>query len=71
MRDLSDLTYGNGVGIGMADVITDRLLDRIDWNPTRINSLTASTPSAIRTPIHFPTDRECLEPSPPRWGKSI
>jgi len=44
----------------MADVVNDRLLAVIDWHPTRINSLTASTPAAIRTPIHFPSDRECL-----------
>jgi hypothetical protein len=61
IRDLSDLTYNNGVGLGMAGVATDRLVDRIDWQPTHVNSLTASTPSAIRTPIHFATDRECLE----------
>jgi hypothetical protein len=60
-RDLSALTYNNAVGLGMADVVTDRLVNRIDWNATHINSLTASTPEAIRTPIHFPTDRECLE----------
>src|SRR5205823_8532374 len=69
VRDLSDLSYGNGVGLGMADVISDRLLDKIDWNPTRINSLTASTPAAIRTPVHFPTDRECLERFAPTVGK--
>ena len=45
----------------MADVVHDRLLQAIDWNPTQINSLTASTPAAIRTPIHFSSDRECLE----------
>ncbi len=61
VRDLSALTYNNGVGLGMADVATDRLVNRVDWQPTQINSLTASTPSAIRTPIHFATDRECLE----------
>src|SRR5258705_4664191 len=69
IRDLSDLSYGNGVGLGMADVISDRLLNKIDWNPTRINSLTASTPAAIRTPAHFPTDRECLERITPTVGK--
>jgi hypothetical protein len=53
----------------MADVISDRLLNKIDWNPTRINSLTASTPAAIRTPVHFPTDRECLERIAPTVGK--
>jgi hypothetical protein len=33
----------------------------IDWTPTRINSLTSGTPPAIRIPMNFPTDRECLE----------
>ncbi len=69
VRDLSDLTYNNAVGVGMADVVTDRLVKRIDWVPTRVNSLTASTPSAIRTPIHYPTDRECLEAIAPTVGK--
>jgi hypothetical protein len=69
VRDLSDLTYNSAVGLGMADVVTDRLVNRIDWEPTRINSLTANTPAAIRTPIHFPTDRECLERMFPTVGK--
>jgi hypothetical protein len=61
VRDLSELTYNSAVGLGMADVVTDRLVNRIDWEPTLINSLTANTPAAIRTPIHFPTDRECID----------
>src|SRR6202167_5424210 len=69
IRDLSELTYNSGVGLGMADVVTDRLVNRIDWNPTWVNSLTANTPAAIRTPIHFPTDRECLERIAPTVGK--
>jgi hypothetical protein len=69
VRDLSDLTYNAGVGMGMADVVTDRLVNRIDWAPTWINSLTANTPAAIRTPIHFPTDRECLERISPTVGR--
>ena len=69
VRNLSELTYNSGVGLGMADVVTNRLVDRIDWEPTWINSLTANTPAAIRTPIHFPTDRECLERISPTVGK--
>jgi len=69
VRGLSELSYGNGVGLGMADVVSDRLLRQIDWNPTCINSLTASTPAAIRTPVHFPTDRECLARFAPTVGK--
>jgi hypothetical protein len=69
VRGLSDRSYGNAVGVGMADVIHDRLLDVIDWTPTHINSLTASTPAAIRTPAHFPTDKMCLEKFWPTVGK--
>ena len=69
VRNLSELTYNSGVGLGMADVVTDRLVHRIDWQPTLINSLTANTPAAIRTPIHFRTDRECLERIAPTCGK--
>ena len=69
LRDLSSNSYGNAVGLGMADVIHDRLLAKVDWHPTRINSLTASSPSAIKTPVHFPSDRECLERIAPTVGK--
>jgi len=69
VRDLSELTYNSAIGMGMADVVTDRLVNRINWEPTWINSLTANTPAAIRTPIHFPTDRECLARIAPTVGK--
>ncbi len=69
IRGMSEHSYGNGVGLGMADVVHDRLLEAIDWHPTQINSLTASTPAAIRTPVHFSTDRECLERIWPTVGK--
>ncbi len=69
VRDLSDLTYNSAVGLGMADVVTDRLVNRTNWEPTYINSLTANTPAAVRTPIHFPTDRECIERISPTVGK--
>jgi len=61
VRNLSELGYNNAVGIGMADVTTDRLVARIDWPATHVNSLTANTPAGIRTPIHFAADRECIE----------
>jgi hypothetical protein len=69
VRDISSNSYGNAVGLGMADVISDRLLHKIDWKPTRINSLTASTPAAIRTPVHFAADRDCIEVMMPTVGK--
>lgn len=60
VRDLSPLSYGNATGIGMADMVHQRLVRKVRRGPTYVNALTSSQPSSIRTPIHFPTDRECL-----------
>lgn len=61
LRDLSSLSYGNGVGLGLSDIVHDRLVAKLNNTPTWINALTASTPSAAKLPIHFSTDRECLD----------
>ena len=61
IRGLSELSYGNGVGIGLADVIHDRVLEKIDVNAGRINARTSGSLAAVRTPLHFPSDRECLD----------
>lgn len=61
VRDLSPLSYGNAVGMGFADIITDRLFEKIDFNPTWINGLTASTTQPAFTPMHFPNDHTCIE----------
>lgn len=60
-RELSEMSYGNAVGIGLADMVTDRLVDAVNWKTTQINSITANSITAVRTPIHYATDRECLE----------
>jgi hypothetical protein len=69
VRSLSGNTYGNAVGVGLADVVTDRLVEAIDPNPMYINSVTASTLPPARIPIHYPTDRQCLETLMPTVGK--
>ena len=61
VRDLDPATHGNAMGVGMADVTTDRLVRQIDWEPTRINALSSGIPSRIRVPVHFPSDRECVQ----------
>ncbi len=60
-RDLTPESGGNSVGIGLCDVIADRLYDQIDFEATWINVLTASNPMGGMCPPHFPTDRECIE----------
>jgi hypothetical protein len=69
-RGLTELTYHSGVGLGMADVVHDRLVNDVDWKPTYINSLTAGTPACIRTPIHYANDRDALANIAPTVGKT-
>ncbi|MGA8151358.1 MAG: hypothetical protein WB952_10445 [Terriglobales bacterium] len=69
VRDLSDLTDGNAIGIGMADVAHDRILAKTDWHSTWINSITAGSTLCGRMPIHFATDRQCIEIMAPTTGK--
>jgi hypothetical protein len=68
LRDLHPNSYGNAVGLGMGDVIHDRLLAKVDWEPTTINSVTSSSLAAIRTPAHFSTDLKALETMAPTVG---
>ncbi len=59
--DLSPESHGNGTGVGIADLTTDRLLAAIDPVPFRMNNLTACFLRRSQLPFAFPTDRECIE----------
>lgn len=61
VRELDAHSYGNAMGIGMADVTTDRLVRDIDWEATTVNALSSGIPSRIRVPAHFASDRQCLQ----------
>lgn len=61
VRDLDPLSHGNAVGIGLADVTTERRVRQIDGEPTRVNALSSGMPARIRVPVRFATDRDCLQ----------
>jgi hypothetical protein len=61
VRDLSPLSYGNAIGIGMADAIPERLFGKIDWHATKVNATTSSNLASIRTPLRVANDSEGLE----------
>jgi hypothetical protein len=61
LRDLTDKTYGSGIGMGMADFVTRRVVDKLDHRPTYINCLTAMTPEKARIPMIAENDREAIE----------
>jgi hypothetical protein len=61
IRDLHPLSHGNAVGIGYADFILRRAVDKIDWAPTATNAVVGSGPETVRVPLTYDTDRECLD----------
>jgi hypothetical protein len=61
VRDLTDETEGNAVGIGMADVVVRRAVERMDAMKTFINCITAKTPEGARIALTVDTDREALD----------
>ncbi len=69
VRDLSSMSYGNAIGVGFADIVADRLVNKIDLNATWINGLTSSTTQPGAVPMHFPTDRDCIEKILPTCGR--
>jgi len=61
VKDLSPESDGNGNGIGLADVTTQRLVDALDLEKTYTNALTAISPEKAAIPMYFETDRDCIE----------
>ena len=61
VRDLTEKTAGNAVGIGLADFATRRLAGKINFTYTYTNSLTSGTVMRSKLPIILETDREAIE----------
>lgn len=59
--DLTDESHGNAIGVGMADLITHRLRDKIDWQQTSVNALTSGFLGGMKQPFSLPSDRDALE----------
>jgi len=61
VRDLTAKSKGNAVGIGLADLTTQRLVDKIDYGATYKNCITGISPEKAAVPMHFETDRQAIE----------
>lgn len=60
VRDLTASSNGNAIGIGLADLTTKRLVDKIDFQATYMNCMTAISLEKGALPMHFETDREAI-----------
>ena len=58
--DLAPESRGNALGIGLADLTTDRLAAAIDPVPMRVNCMTSNFLTRARVPISLPTDAAVL-----------
>jgi hypothetical protein len=61
VRSLTEETCGNATGIGMAEFTTQRCVDQIDHEITRINCITGNHPEAAMIPITLPDDASAVD----------
>jgi hypothetical protein len=61
VRDLTPASNGNGIGIGMADFTTARLVKGLNLQYTYMNALTSLGVLPAKIPIYFDNDREAVE----------
>lgn len=59
--DLTDESDGNALGIGIADVISKRLYDKIDIEKTYMNTITSGFLERCFIPVVAPTDRRAVQ----------
>lgn len=59
--DLTDETHGNCNGIGLADVTTKRLVDKVDVDCTYPNVCTSTVLCTPKIPLFTHTDRACIQ----------
>ncbi|MBE0584725.1 MAG: DUF2088 domain-containing protein [Desulfofustis sp.] len=61
LRDLTEQSHGNGLGIGLADFVTQRVVDKLNRDITDVNCVTAVAPEKGRLPIVGRTDRMAID----------
>ena len=63
ITDITEPSHGNACGIGLGDVTTRRLLNKVDWDATYMNAVTSGFYEHSMLPVVAETDRQAFE-----WG---
>jgi hypothetical protein len=58
--DLTAQSHGNATGVGMADVITERLRAKIDFKATYMNSITSNFLTGAKVPLTVDSAHEAI-----------
>lgn len=59
--DLSDVSHGNSLGVGLASVITKRFFDKIDLEMMYPNCITSTVLASARIPCVVASDKEAIQ----------
>lgn len=60
--DVTDASHGNAIGVGLADFIPFRILEKVDLRSAYVNAMTSGLggPQRGQIPMAFPTDRDAI-----------
>ncbi len=60
--DVTDSSHGNAIGVGLADFIPFRILEKVDLRSAYVNAMTSGLggPQRGQIPIALPTDRDAV-----------
>ena len=61
VSDLTEGSAGNAVGVGIADIITRRLFDKIDMDALNMNTITGVCPEMGKIPLTVKNDMEAID----------
>jgi hypothetical protein len=60
VRDLTPASHGNAIGLGICDIVSNRVVEAMDTEAVFTNALSAMTPWTAKVPMHFASDRDCV-----------
>ncbi len=71
--DITDVSHGNALGIGLADFTTIKVAEKIDWQKTYVNCFTAG-PAGLRRsrlPMVLPTEDDAIKAALSMCGRPV
>ncbi|MGM9533617.1 MAG: lactate racemase domain-containing protein [Intestinibacter sp.] len=55
--DISEKSGGNGNGMGLADFVSKKFYDKVDFPATYINAITSTEPNSVKLPLVLDNDK--------------
>lgn len=59
--DLSKKTAGNAIGLGNADIITEKVFQKMDYEATLMNALTSMSLKKAAIPVRLPSEEKAIQ----------